>query len=252
MKKSIIAILLFSILIITGCDEPSQTAGIVDPQEAVSIDQDAEHLENTYPVTRVVDGDTIIVNIDGADERVRLIGVDTPESVHPDRSKNVKYGQIASDFTREHLEGENVALEYDVSERDRYGRILAYVYLDEVMFNKTLLEEGHAKVATFPPNVKYVDDFTVLQEQARKDRKGVWGYDVFNESNESNGSNENIPAVKKDSEIAYTYIGNSNSAKFHKEDCRHAKQIAVHNVVKLESREDAISGGYASCRVCNP
>ena len=72
------------------------------------------------------------------------------------------------------LEGKEVEIELDVEERDRYGRMLAYVYLDGEMFNKALLREGHAMVSTYPPNVKYVEEFTALQEKARNEGKGLW------------------------------------------------------------------------------
>lgn len=128
-----------------------------------------------YPVTRVVDGDTIVVNINGVDEKVRLIGIDTPESVHPDSTLNSELGKIASDFTTKLLSGKSVTLEMDVQERDKYGRILAYVYLDGVMVNKTLLSAGMAQVATYPPNVKYVEDFKALEKIARDGNVGLWG-----------------------------------------------------------------------------
>ena len=128
-------------------------------------------------VLRVVDGDTIKVNFNGAEETVRFIGVDTPESVHPDKEKNVPYGKVASDYTKEKLDGKTVRLEFDVEERDRYGRLLAYVYIGDQMFNKMLLEDGHAMIATYPPNVKYVEDFTAIQKKARKEGKGAWGED---------------------------------------------------------------------------
>ena len=115
-----------------------------------------------YDVVRVVDGDTIIVDIGGTEERVRLIGVDTPESVHPDSEKNTQAGILASDYTKSRLEGKQVELELDVQERDLYGRLLAYVYVDGVMYNKTLLADGVANLATYPPNVKYVDEFTAI------------------------------------------------------------------------------------------
>lgn len=127
-----------------------------------------------YKVTRVVDGDTIIVDFNGKEERVRLIGIDTPESVHPDKSKNIPEGEIASRFTKEKLEGKEVALEFDVQERDHYGRLLAYIWFGGTMFNKTLLQEGCAQIATYPPNVKYVDDFTKVQKEARENNKGFW------------------------------------------------------------------------------
>lgn len=127
-------------------------------------------------VKRVVDGDTFVVNYEGKDEKVRLIGVDTPESVHPDEKKNTEFGKEVSDFTKKMLSDKYVELEFDVSQRDKYGRLLAYVYLDGQMYNKMLLEKGYAKIATFPPNVKYVDDFTVLQKQARESKVGLWKY----------------------------------------------------------------------------
>jgi micrococcal nuclease len=136
-------------------------------------------LAGPYPVTRVVDGDTIVVAIAGEENKVRLIGIDTPESVHPDEDRNIPYGKISSEFTRDALEGQLVYLEYDVEPNDQYGRILAYVWLDGVMFNKTLLMEGHAVLATYPPNVRYVDEFTELQAQARNDGKGLWADTVY-------------------------------------------------------------------------
>ena len=119
-------------------------------------------LAHQYRVTRVVDGDTIVVDFNGTEEKIRLIGVDTPESVHPDSSKNSEAGLEASEYTRSMLEGKYVTLEFDVQQRDMYGRLLAYVYLDGVMFNKTLLENGYATISTFPPNVRYVDEFAAI------------------------------------------------------------------------------------------
>lgn len=128
-----------------------------------------------YDVVRVVDGDTIIVRIDGKDERVRLIGIDTPESVHPDASLNSELGKIASAYTKNLLEGKKVSLELDVQERDQYGRLLAYVFLDGIMVNRTLLTAGMAQIATYPPNVKYVEDFRALEKVARDGNVGLWG-----------------------------------------------------------------------------
>ena len=131
-------------------------------------------LYGPYEVVRAVDGDTIILDIEGTEERVRLIGINTPESVHPDPKRNVEFGKIASDYTKTILEGKEVELEFDVEERDRYGRLLAYVYLNGEMFNKILLRAGYAQISTYPPNVKYVEEFTALQEEARNNEKGFW------------------------------------------------------------------------------
>lgn len=127
-----------------------------------------------YKVVRVVDGDTFVVEFNGKDEKVRLIGVDTPESVHADSSKNTKEGVLVSDYSKSKLTGKTVRLEFDVQERDKYGRLLAYVYIDDEMYNKHLLEIGYAKIATYPPNVKYVEDFKQIQEQARINKVGLW------------------------------------------------------------------------------
>lgn len=125
-------------------------------------------------VERVVDGDTIQVLYKGKKESVRLIGVDTPETVHP--SKPVQpYGPEASAFTKEHLTGKDVGLEFDVEQRDKYGRLLAYVWLGNEMFNRTLVREGYAQMATFPPNVRHVDEFKALQQEAREAHRGLWG-----------------------------------------------------------------------------
>ena len=130
-----------------------------------------------YTVTRVVDGDTIEIVYNGTVEKVRFIGVSTPESVHPDSSKNTEFGEIASQYTEEQLLGQQVSLEFDVSERDNYGRLLAYVWHDGKMFNEHLVEQGYAQVSTYLPDVKYADRFLVAQENAREGDMGLWGYE---------------------------------------------------------------------------
>lgn len=140
----------------------------------LDVKENNESVIDLYEVVRVVDGDTIVVKYNGVDEKVRLIGIDTPESVHADESKNTKEGVMVSDYTKKMLTGKKVGLEFDVSKRDKYGRLLAYVYLDGEMYNKILLKEGYARVATYPPNVKYVDEFVKLQKEARENNKGLW------------------------------------------------------------------------------
>lgn len=134
---------------------------------------------NTAPgkqvkVLRVVDGDTIEVDWDGKTEKVRMIGVDTPESVHPDASRNTAEGKTAAAYTKAQLEGKTVVVCTDVQERDQYGRILAYVFVDGNFYNAKLVSEGYAQVATFPPNVKWVDLFVTLQTDARAAKRGLW------------------------------------------------------------------------------
>jgi micrococcal nuclease len=135
-------------------------------------------------VSRVVDGDTLKL---ANNDRVRLIGVDTPEVHYSDKllrdarksRKDIKeiqeMGKKASEFTKALCDGKRVRLEYDVEKRDRYGRLLAYVYLEDGTFvNAKILEEGYGQVMTIPPNVRYADRFLKLQQKARDGRKGLW------------------------------------------------------------------------------
>ncbi len=123
-------------------------------------------------VTRVVDGDTIELE-DG--RKVRYIGVDTPETKHP--TKGVEpYGYEASEANRRLVLGKRVLLVKDVSETDRYDRLLRYVFLDDGTFvNLKLVEDGYARVATFPPDVKYADLFLEAERKAREEGRGLWG-----------------------------------------------------------------------------
>jgi micrococcal nuclease len=136
-------------------------------------------------VKRVVDGDTIELE-DG--ERVRLIGIDTPEIHVSDKlyrdaqrsRQDIKtiqeLGRRSYLFTKNLLEGKRVSLEFDVEKRDRYKRLLAYVYLKDGTFvNAEIVRAGYASLMTYPPNVKYVELFTELYRQARERRLGLWG-----------------------------------------------------------------------------
>ena len=133
-------------------------------------------------VVYVIDGDTFIVDIDGVETKVRLIGVDTPESVNRNEEKNTEEGTIAANYTKELLQGKNVWIEYDQEYRDKYERILAYVYLDSdgrVMLQDMLLENGFANCMRIEPNTKYANHFAELQEKARTESAGFWEYDFW-------------------------------------------------------------------------
>lgn len=126
-------------------------------------------------VKRVVDGDTLEVDINGTTSKVRLIGIDTPESVHPDANRNSSEGKNASEYTKEQLTGKTIGLEYDVGKTDQYGRILAYAYLESgLMYNAQLAAEGYAQQMTFQPNVKWAGLFKELIADARSNNRGLW------------------------------------------------------------------------------
>ena len=134
-----------------------------------------QELPRTATVIRVVDGDTIVIKLDdGSSGKVRLIGIDTPESVHTDASRNTKWGKKVSNYTKKKLTGKKITLEYDKDLYDPYGRVLAYVYLDGKMYNKTLLKKGYARAVYYAPNGKYKKSFNKLQKTAKKKHKGFW------------------------------------------------------------------------------
>ena len=126
-------------------------------------------------VVRVIDGDTVWVEIDGQIFDVRYIGMDTPETVH--RQVGVEcYGPEASQRNRELVESQTVYLEKDVSETDRYSRLLRYVSLsDGRMVNEVLVAEGFAEAKTYPPDTKYEDRFSEAETAAKAAKKGMWG-----------------------------------------------------------------------------
>ncbi|MEY4340436.1 MAG: hypothetical protein RLZ14_2286 [Actinomycetota bacterium] len=128
-------------------------------------------------VKRVVDGDTIVAIIDGAEERVRLIGIDTPETKKPDTPVEC-FGPEASEFTKSLLpKGTPVLLVRDIEPRDKYDRLLAYVYRtsDRTFVNLDIMRKGFARLLTIPPNVAHVDEFVAAAKAARKENLGLWG-----------------------------------------------------------------------------
>ena len=120
--------------------------------------------------TRVVDGDTIILS---NGERVRLIGVDTPETKHP-RKPVEYYGKEATAFTKKMVEGKIISLKYDWQERDKYGRLLAYVYLlDGTFLNAEIIKQGYGFAYT-RFTFKYLDEFREYEREARENKRGLW------------------------------------------------------------------------------
>ncbi|ENH97228.1 nuclease [Gracilibacillus halophilus YIM-C55.5] len=146
----------------------------------------------TAQVTRVVDGDTIEVNRNGNEERVRLLLVDTPETKHPDLPVQ-PFGPEASAFAKEILTGENVQLEFDGPKRDHYDRLLAYIWINGENFNKRLLEEGLARYAyVYDPPYTHADDMMKAQNRAKEAEKGIWSIDnyVHEEGFQQNGETD--------------------------------------------------------------
>lgn len=124
-------------------------------------------------VVRVVDGDTIDVEINGKTEPVRYIGIDTPETVDP-RKPVQCFGVEASKKNKELVEGKMIRLEKDITDRDKYNRLLRYVWLGDTLINQSLVEQGYAKSYSYPPDIKYQDKFVAAEKQARDNKLGLW------------------------------------------------------------------------------
>jgi micrococcal nuclease len=126
-------------------------------------------------VVRVVDGDTVVVQTGGRQEKVRYIGVDTPESVKPGTPVQC-FAKAASAENKRLIEGQEVNLVRDAEALDRYGRTLAYVYRasDGLFVNAELVKAGYARTLTIPPNVAHADQFAKLATQARRANRGLW------------------------------------------------------------------------------
>lgn len=126
-----------------------------------------------YRVTGVTDGDTFHVRIGGRDERVRMIGIDTPE-VPWYGGRGDCFGPEAGRYSKRRLTGASVRLVFDAERRDRYGRLLAYAYLGSELFNLTLVERGYARVETVRPNTRFQAAFAAAQAAAQAAGIGRW------------------------------------------------------------------------------
>ena len=132
-----------------------------------------------YSIKRVSDGDTVVIQDELDNQyKIRFIGIDAPESRNVGNRKKVQvFGFEAKNHLKKLLSNKKVRLEFDVQKIDPYGRTLAYVYLENGIFlNEYLVQKGYARMATFPPNIKYVDIFRKSEEKARKNELGMWKY----------------------------------------------------------------------------
>jgi micrococcal nuclease len=170
---SLVVILLWTIFVPKdiGQEQPNEVQ--ITPVEIASNSANTkkENLQKVK-VSRVVDGDTIELE---NGQKVRYIGIDTPETVDPRRDPQC-FGKEASLRNKELVENKEVYLEKDVSETDRYGRLLRYIYVEEngVSVNEQLVKEGYAAASSYPPDVKYQEKFRIAEQEARNNQKGLW------------------------------------------------------------------------------
>jgi micrococcal nuclease len=183
IKWGVIGILTLAILVINNQPKNNQEKAKENiKEEKITIDSKSNEMkeqtdqkidsakEEIFLVTRVVDGDTI--EIEGG-KRVRYIGIDTPETVDPNRPVGC-FGKEASNKNSELVLNKKVKLIKDVSETDKYGRLLRYVYVENTFVNDYLVSEGYAKASTYAPDVKFSEQFVNSERKAREEKKGLW------------------------------------------------------------------------------
>lgn len=190
-KKKIIFLLLFvlscfliAVTFISSFNNPKQTLTLgknVLPNNTIqgvknNIQKDTANIVS-FKVTKVIDGDTI--EIEGG-QRIRYIGMDTPETVDP-RKPVQCFGREASNKNKELVEGKDIRLEKDVSETDKYGRLLRYIYLPaadsnsgDLFVNEYLIKEGYAHASSYPPDIKYQEQFSAAERDAQENTRGLW------------------------------------------------------------------------------
>jgi len=168
-KPGIGAVLLLALgawlLIQPGCGSSEESSTQGGPAAGSSV---------MARVVRVVDGDTIVARVDGEDEYVRYIGVDTPETVKPDTPVQC-FGPRASDENHGLVEGRTVRLTFDREVRDDYGRLLAYVHAGRRFVNAELVRGGYARTLAIQPNTAHAAEFQRLAARAAKAGRGLWG-----------------------------------------------------------------------------
>lgn len=208
-------------------------------------------------ITRVVDGDTLEVSVDGHLERVRLIGVDTPEvyesdklhrdaeRTHQDEGTIRALGEQASNYVKGIVhKREHVQLEYGQQRRDRYARLLAFVWLpDGRMLNETIVCEGYSPAFTrYPFRQDYMDRFRSCERQAREAGKGLWA---------AEGARESAPTTAQGKgEQGGVVHGNRRSLAYHLPTCPDYDRLSPQNIVPFQTEAEALQAGYHKAGNC--
>ncbi|MEW6417977.1 MAG: thermonuclease family protein [Nitrospirota bacterium] len=192
-----------------------------------------ENYPSVGVVEKVIDGDTIKLS---TGELVRYIGIDAPETEYSRHKMPQAFGKEATKANRKLVEGKTVRLEYDKQVKHD-NRLLAYVYVGETFVNGELVRKGFALYSPFSPNNSKNNLLFQYENEARKNKLGIWALPLKNQSKEYIASKS-----KKEGEIK----------KFHRVECPHAKRIADKNKVVFKSINEALDEGYRPCRICNP
>ena len=198
--------------------------------------------DTAYKVVRVIDGDTVKIDDNGKATNVRLIGVDTPETVHPNKPVEA-YGKEASNFTKNLLLGESVYLRFDVDKTDKYGRLLAYLYRapDGLFVNLEIVRQGYGHAYTQFP-FKHIELFRYYGNRARTAGKGLYGTPQPSVSGVSSSVDAEAIGETSDEQVFRTRTGK----KYHREGCISLRRSQI-PISLAEAKER-----YSPCGRCNP
>lgn|GEM_PF-2273278 len=203
------------------------------------------------PVLRVVDGDTIVVKFKEKNEKIRLLNVDTPESVHPDRRQNTPMGKAASGYTRARLSGKTICLEFEKKKRGNYGRLLAYVILDGQNFNIELVRQGWSPYYTkYGTSFRFHKNFVAAQKKARSGHRQIWAGKTPSPSAHLQTRHISPAPLACAGDHPGPFKGNTRSRVFHGPSCRwygckHCTRI-------FSTRKAAVAAGFRPCGHCRP
>ena len=207
-----------------------------------------------YPVTKVVDGDTIAINLGGTSETIRLIGINTPETVDP-RKPVECFGKQASDEAKALLSGKKVRIEKDPTQgdRDKYGRLLAYVWRDDgLFFNEVMILQGYAYEYTYDKPYKYQPQFKANQATAKSQSKGLWAPDTCDGSL-STSSTADTPTPAATSPSGHTfYLSTYYTSKYYYCDTDDGWKSLSANYLKSYSSEQTLLAAYPSRTLHEP
>ncbi len=197
-----------------------------------------------YKVIRIIDGDTVVLSMDGKETKVRLIGVDTPETAHPNKPVE-RYGKEASQFIKNLLRGESVYVEYEsgASNLDKYGRLLAYLYRapDGLFINLEIIRQGYGHAYTQYP-FQYMELFRSYERKAAQAKKGLWA------PQKSQSPRTEVPGKTQTSpeKRGITVYITRTGSKYHQAGCRYLSRSMI--PISLENAKQR----YGPCSVCTP
>ena len=237
MKKMILRLMFFLIIGAVPVINSASTLPQINSPDLSNLP--------VYKVVRVVDGDTLVAANGSEEIKIRLIGVDTPETVHP-RKPVEEYGKEASNFLKNLLKGESIHLK--ITSKDKYDRTLAYVfrYPDGLFVNAEIIRQGYGHAYTNFP-FEYMEQFRELEKFARVNQKGLWGSggSIGTDPNEV-GSNDPNSLQSQQANKETVYITRTGS-KYHRAECS-----SLSKSKRSISKADAIRRGLSPCSVCNP